>query len=203
MKNYKKYCCPCCGYYTFNEPVEGYYEVCEVCFWQDDLDQKKNPSLEIGANDICLNTALKNYLSIGAVCLEGLKYIRKPLEEEIPEWIIIIDKSDYNIFIKYVDQDELKFLKCNNIFRFDNKENVLLDHRNDADLIIYDLICDLYTKIGIDENDEPTKLGYKIEGISDYIYYCMDKLKDNNRCTIITNYERWELFQERCKHSMK
>lgn len=33
--------------------------------------------------------------------------------------------------------------------------------------ITYDLICDLYTKVEINEDGEQTKLGYKIEGVSE------------------------------------
>jgi len=197
MKNYFKYHCPCCGYYTFKEPVEGNYDVCDVCFWQDDLEQKKDLSLVIGANDMCLNTALKNYLSIGAVDAEKVKYIRGAFEEEIPEGIIVIDKSHYDIFVKHVDQEEMEFLLTNNIFKFDDKGNLLLDPRNDGDLITYDLVCDLYTKVGIDKNGEPTMLGYKIEAVSDYIYSCMDNSKNSDEVAIIPNYEKWELFQEK------
>lgn len=30
-----KYKCPCCGYYTFDEKPNGNYDICEVCFWED------------------------------------------------------------------------------------------------------------------------------------------------------------------------
>ena len=46
---------------------------------------KKDPSLEIGSNNICLNNALKNYLSIGAVDIAKVKYVRRAFEDEIPE----------------------------------------------------------------------------------------------------------------------
>ena len=37
----KKYRCPCCGYYTFDEPNS--FEICDVCFWQDDGIQSDKP----------------------------------------------------------------------------------------------------------------------------------------------------------------
>ena len=58
-------------------------------------------------------------------------------------------------------------------------------------MILYDLVCDLYVKVGIDENSEPTELGYKIEEISDYIYLCMSAIKDVEKFRIIENYEEW------------
>ncbi|MBQ6093927.1 MAG: hypothetical protein IJL09_00855, partial [Lachnospiraceae bacterium] len=30
----KKFRCPCCGFYTLEEV--GTYEVCPVCYWEDD-----------------------------------------------------------------------------------------------------------------------------------------------------------------------
>lgn len=32
----KKYTCPCCGYKTLEEEVRGSYEICPICFWEDD-----------------------------------------------------------------------------------------------------------------------------------------------------------------------
>lgn len=31
-----KYKCPCCGFYTFDEKLNGNYDICPVCFWEDD-----------------------------------------------------------------------------------------------------------------------------------------------------------------------
>ena len=41
----EKFTCPCCGYKTFNEKPNGTYEICEVCFWEDDPLQLENPDL--------------------------------------------------------------------------------------------------------------------------------------------------------------
>ena len=32
----EKYKCPCCGFYTFDEKPNGNYDICPVCFWEDD-----------------------------------------------------------------------------------------------------------------------------------------------------------------------
>ena len=29
--------CPCCGYKTLSESASGTYEICEICFWEDDM----------------------------------------------------------------------------------------------------------------------------------------------------------------------
>ena len=57
----KKYKCPCCERFTLSEEPPGTYEVCEVCGWEDDLAQYKNPDLEGGANSMSLNNAKKEY----------------------------------------------------------------------------------------------------------------------------------------------
>ncbi|MEG0671919.1 CPCC family cysteine-rich protein [Clostridium sp.] len=195
MKSYSKYCCPCCGFYTFKEPLEGYYDVCDVCFWLDDLKQNKDHLLTAGVNDVCLDSTVKNYLNIGAVDIEKVKYTRRPYEDEIPEWIIVINKNDYDIFVKYLCKSEINFIVDSNIFKFYNKGNLLLHPRNESDLVTYDLVCDLYTKVGIDKNDEPTWLGYKIESISDYIYSCMLDIERFKIHIIIQKYNKFLMFQ--------
>ena len=32
----KKYKCPCCGYYTFDHVLDESYDICPVCYWEDD-----------------------------------------------------------------------------------------------------------------------------------------------------------------------
>lgn len=54
-----KYKCPCCGYYTLNEPPNGTYNICPVCFWEDDIVQLDNPDYANGANKVSLNEARK------------------------------------------------------------------------------------------------------------------------------------------------
>ena len=31
-----KYTCPCCGYKTLDEEPPNTYDICEICFWEDD-----------------------------------------------------------------------------------------------------------------------------------------------------------------------
>lgn len=48
--------CVCCG-----ETFVGLYDICEVCGWQDDLVQNKNPDYKGGANEMSLNEAKQAY----------------------------------------------------------------------------------------------------------------------------------------------
>ena len=57
-----KFTCPCCGYKTFDEPATGTYDICELCGWEDDLVQNKDPNYEGGANGICLREAQHEFL---------------------------------------------------------------------------------------------------------------------------------------------
>ena len=82
MNEVKKYQCPCCGNYTISEKPPGTYEICPVCYWEDDDVQYSDPGFEGGANDMSLNEAREKYLKIGAIGSEFLSKVRKPLEVE-------------------------------------------------------------------------------------------------------------------------
>ena len=66
----ESYPCPCCGYDVFSEPV-GSYEICPICFWEDDLVQLAFPDLSGGANKCSLIEGQHNYAQ-AAVCEERL-----------------------------------------------------------------------------------------------------------------------------------
>lgn len=73
--------CPCCGNRTL-DPEDSAFEICPVCFWENDPSQVRYPD-ETGANDISLNEARKNYAEFGACAERFIDYVRKPLPEEI------------------------------------------------------------------------------------------------------------------------
>ncbi len=74
--------CPCCGNYTL--PGDGEYDICPVCFWEDDPAQKKDPNMEGGANKLSLSKSRENYKLYGA-CEERFRdRVRQPLPEECP-----------------------------------------------------------------------------------------------------------------------
>lgn len=98
-----KYKCPCCGCYTLDE--RGAYDICPVCFWEDDAyifmkdgeikgilrmeyDVSDEDILDIpsGANDcLTLREGRENYKKIGA-CEESMReHVRPPREDELPD----------------------------------------------------------------------------------------------------------------------
>ena len=78
-----KYKCPCCGYYTFNSKPTGEYDICPVCYWEDDPFQTENPDLENMANTVSLNQARENHKKFSACQEDCIKYVRLPKEDEL------------------------------------------------------------------------------------------------------------------------
>lgn len=78
-----KYRCPCCGYYTFNERPNGDYDICPVCFWEDDPIQLEDENFSGGANHVSLVQARKNFAEFGVCEIEMKKYVRQPNKDEL------------------------------------------------------------------------------------------------------------------------
>ena len=78
-----KFPCPCCGYKTFDELPNGTYNICQVCFWEDDLVQLDNPDYSGGANKVSLRQAQKNFIEFGACEIEMIKHVRQPNPDEM------------------------------------------------------------------------------------------------------------------------
>ncbi|MBP7867845.1 MAG: hypothetical protein KA419_18090 [Acidobacteria bacterium] len=82
-----RYTCPCCGYRTFKEPP-GSYEICSVCFWEDDPVQFLDPWFEGGANGPSLASAQEEYTRIGACeerCWTFIKGVQ-PGDQRDSDW---------------------------------------------------------------------------------------------------------------------
>ena len=80
----RRYACPCCGFLTLGEAPSGTYEICEVCFWEDDSVQFRNPEYEGGANKVSLKDARQNFLDYGVSELCFKSDVRPPRPEEHP-----------------------------------------------------------------------------------------------------------------------
>ena len=76
--------CPCCGHLTLQG--RGSYEVCPVCFWEDDgQDDPHADEVWGGPNgSLSLTAARENYRRIGAVDEASLPRVRPPRPEESP-----------------------------------------------------------------------------------------------------------------------
>jgi len=63
--------CPCCGYRSLRE--RGAYEVCPVCFWED--DGTKEPDRISGPNHMTLREARLNVQRFGAVTQDAREHV--------------------------------------------------------------------------------------------------------------------------------
>ena len=77
-----KYTCPCCGFKTLDNEPPGSFDICPICFWEDDNIQFDDPDYHGGANKVSLRQAQKNYLQLGACEREMLLYVRKPTAQD-------------------------------------------------------------------------------------------------------------------------
>ena len=80
----RKYPCPCCGFLTLEEEPPGTFDICPVCFWEDDPVQFENPDYPFGANRVSLAVARGNFTAMGAADEGSTSFVRKPLPDEIP-----------------------------------------------------------------------------------------------------------------------
>ena len=78
------YPCPCCDCLTLNGCPPGTFEICSVCYWEDDASQSADPTYEGGANAISLEIARKNYRKIGASEAKHKSRVREPYDDEMP-----------------------------------------------------------------------------------------------------------------------
>ncbi len=82
-----RYPCPCCGHLVYRDQP-GSYDICPVCFWEDDLVQLRWPDYGGGANRPSLIEAQENYRLVGASEPRLLDHVRaaNPSEPLDPHW---------------------------------------------------------------------------------------------------------------------
>ena len=82
------YPCPCCGYKTLDSPAGESFEICTVCFWQNNSYQLKYPNDNGGPNRVSLKQAQMNYIDFGTCEKEMVQHVRHPLagEESDTDW---------------------------------------------------------------------------------------------------------------------
>lgn len=83
-----KFTCPCCGYKTLDEEPPGTYDICSICFWEDDAVQYDDPDYGGGANIPSLRQAQRNYNLFGACEERCIEFVREPNENDVkdPTW---------------------------------------------------------------------------------------------------------------------
>jgi hypothetical protein len=81
-KSDSKYACPCCGNRTLTE--RGGFEICKVCFWEDDgQDDHDADEVRGGPNGaLSLSAARRNYRTSGASDPKFLSHVRPPTPDE-------------------------------------------------------------------------------------------------------------------------
>lgn len=77
----EKYVCPCCGYATLS--VQNMYEICEICFWEDDgQDDPDADECWKGPNLVSLTDGRKNFIAHGVSDLKDKHNVREPTKND-------------------------------------------------------------------------------------------------------------------------
>src|SRR2546421_7580257 len=81
----QKYHCPCCGYHTLDK--RGGYDICPVCFWEDDGQDDQNADVVRGGpnGSLSLTAARINFNHNGACESRHREHVRPPKPEEMDE----------------------------------------------------------------------------------------------------------------------
>ncbi|MFF1543720.1 CPCC family cysteine-rich protein [Streptomyces sp. NPDC058291] len=77
--------CPCCGFLTLDQRAG--FDICPVCFWEDDgQDDDDADRVRGGPNGrLSLTEARRNFRLLGACDERRAAYVRAPLPHERPE----------------------------------------------------------------------------------------------------------------------
>ena len=99
------YTCPCCGYETFSEPP-GSYEICDICFWEDDIVQLEFPDLAGGANDCSLIEGQHNFEQFGVCKVRHKSLARAPAKADTrnSKWRLLDPTKDR--YLKWENRDD-------------------------------------------------------------------------------------------------
>lgn len=77
------YACPCCRFITLGE--RGMYQICPVCFWEDDGADDRSADEVGGPNgSLTLRQAREKFARLGACDESAVRRVRGPLDSEQP-----------------------------------------------------------------------------------------------------------------------
>ncbi|MDB5345215.1 MAG: hypothetical protein JWP89_3592 [Schlesneria sp.] len=82
-----KWTCFICGHKTLDSRCD--WDICPVCFWEDDTYVDENQDESSPANgDMRVSEAQANYIVHGCCCLAVLSHVRAPKRDEAldPDW---------------------------------------------------------------------------------------------------------------------
>lgn len=88
--------CACCGYRTL-AGARGGYEICPICFWEDDPVQINDPHSRGGANTVSLVDAQTTFQAHGwsdRVYAERVRSIDLAYDVRDPAWRPYVDALD-------------------------------------------------------------------------------------------------------------
>ena len=77
--------CPCCGHLTLGE--RAMFEICDVCFWEDDGQGDQDADVVRGGpnGSLSLSAARRNYRQFGACERRFVERVRLPRRGEEPD----------------------------------------------------------------------------------------------------------------------
>jgi len=78
----KSYRCPCCGFLTLFG--RGGFEICQVCYWEDDGQDDHDAEVVRGGpnGDLSLAVARENFKIHGASDAKYVSSVRPPADDE-------------------------------------------------------------------------------------------------------------------------
>ena len=76
--------CPSCGYKTILED----FDICEICLWEHDPVQERNPDSTVGANRTSLRKAQEYFKAFGAHNKASVEHVRPLTKDDVrdPNW---------------------------------------------------------------------------------------------------------------------
>jgi hypothetical protein len=74
----------------------GSFEICPICFWEDDIVQLGFPDLAGGANKCSLIEGQRNFALFGACEARLKEHVRVPLDSDVrdPAWRPLVPECD-------------------------------------------------------------------------------------------------------------
>lgn len=170
-----KYKCPCCGCYTFDNKPDGSYDICQVCFWEDDPIQLEDPTFEGGANKVSLIQAQKNYKKFGACEREMIPHVRKPTENEylIKYFYEELIMSLITMSLPAKEQNDMIGIGCTGDEILQDFSNSYIDRKQ------FYLDNNVFDDKRIQILDEFDRFLSKYDGHDENFYWDIEQLKSN------------------------